>query len=992
MTAPIEAAVANNADQGVFDATRPFGSSWEAWAVQKGWPAFVLPAGRKTPPPSGYTGYHGIVASYADLYAWAEDSPGGNIAIRMPRGVTIDGEEFWVVGIDVDAYVKGGNTKTGDQTLARWEAETGVKFPDTYRITSRGQDNPSGKRLYRVPAGTYLRTAEGDVDLLQFHHRYAVTAPSRNDDSGGTVTRLYDDRTGTEIVHLDDIPQPQDLPELPAALVEYLREKKEAGQARALAEGEQSAFLEALPQGEPCKAMQRKLDAALAATTAGSRHDAMLAAVGGMLRVAEMGHRGVHEALRQAEQAFVAAVAGERRGGADEAAREFSRMVNGERGVALILTRPTAAENKGCKCGTGFGETEIRDAVEANLDDPDMLAILRDMVGDNDKFERIAATVPGYEAPAPQPVTPARTNNRPPLALVPPVTDPATTPKEVTVAAPEVAVAQVPEPRTEVPAARPGPKAKAKDKIQVNTGDYTDEGNAQLLAKMYGDTIAFVPGPELVRTWRDTVWETDGGTHLRHLAGRMTDAMLLEAKMTMAAATQAEAEAEAALEAAEGKEAKEAAKAELARIKKRNGPSKRFMDWVTKSRMEPHLKAAASGVRAVPRLQVKPGVWDANPRLLNVANGTIVLGYDGTITFRDHQREDYITQQAGVAYAPDATCPQFEKFLAESLHNPAVRRVVRAIAGLTLVGDNSDHMLVFLIGKSRSGKTTLAEVMSLLLDNTEDSNLGYVDVFEIALLRPKRESGSNPQLVRLLDKRFAWTSEANDGLTLNADMLKQFSGGDRRNARDNHAKAKEVQSRVGKFTPWILTNSAPEVQGADDALFERIVAIPFPNKRAVEDRIKDLAAKLYEAEGPGILNWALAGLADTIANPEILHRSKLPQECIEAAQDMQEDMNIFQRWLTERTERCDCEDFKGCLPNPDGWADFKQFADDQRETGIKQKSWSTSVADAGHEVKVVSIDGKTTKVRRGIKFNDEAMRERHAREEVKAEQGGGIRI
>ena len=104
------------------------------------------------------------------MYAWAEEEPGGNLALRLPDGV---------IGIDVDAY----DAKTGAATLAEAERRWG-KLPPTYRSTSR-DDGISGIRLYRVPPGTQLQTVIrfpelgiGDIEIVQRHHRYVMCWPS----------------------------------------------------------------------------------------------------------------------------------------------------------------------------------------------------------------------------------------------------------------------------------------------------------------------------------------------------------------------------------------------------------------------------------------------------------------------------------------------------------------------------------------------------------------------------------------------------------------------------------------------------------------------------------------------------------------------------------------------------------------------------------------------------------------------------------------------
>lgn len=339
-----------------FDPAAPFASAWPHYQAQ-GWPCFPLPTGRKTPPPTGVTGYSGRDASYADLWTWSDDRGTGNIGLRMPAAFEADGQKWEAVALDVDHYSKGGHEKRGGDTVAHWEEQAGTPFPPTVRITSRGPGNPSGKRLYRVPAGTRLISAHGDCELIQRHHRYVVASPSRNGDDIGAVVCTFDDRTGLEV---ETFPRPAELPVLPDALIEVLRERAVPGAAATLPPGAAADFIAKFPPGDPCKATRNQLAKARAACHAASRHDAVRNQVLALLRLGHMGHRGVATALERLRGDFVDAVAGSRQGGSKEADREFTKFVTGERGIGLILASPTVSANYGCRCPAEISEAMLR--------------------------------------------------------------------------------------------------------------------------------------------------------------------------------------------------------------------------------------------------------------------------------------------------------------------------------------------------------------------------------------------------------------------------------------------------------------------------------------------------------------------------------------------------------------------------------------------------------------------------------------------------------
>lgn len=133
---------------------------------------WIMPSGN---PQTGSTGYDGV------------DLPRPADAVTLSLGCP-DG----VMAFDVDQYVKDGHEKTGADTLRGLEAELGP-LPPTWKITSRGPDDPGGKLPYRVPPGTVLSEARAgkDVELIQRHHRH-TWAPGTEHPRTKTTVKVYD--------------------------------------------------------------------------------------------------------------------------------------------------------------------------------------------------------------------------------------------------------------------------------------------------------------------------------------------------------------------------------------------------------------------------------------------------------------------------------------------------------------------------------------------------------------------------------------------------------------------------------------------------------------------------------------------------------------------------------------------------------------------------------------------------------------------------------
>lgn len=294
---------------------QPFAQGVRWWRT-RGWPnTLPLPKQKKTYPPNGYTGKTGQDVTDLDAARWERTKPGGNICLRLQRGV---------IGLDVDAYKAEGKASF-DHLLA-----TCGPLPPTWVSTSR-TDGVSGIRLYRVPDDAVLKGAPmPGIEIVQFHHRYVIVTPSIHP-SGDTYRLL-----GPGGERADEPPAPDDLPELPAAWLRELREhERQPGQRR-----EKRHVREDMPR--PVK--EALTDAVLAMGHEGGRHDAARDAVLALVRFARLDYPGADDALEQLRSAFTRAVSD--RSSPKEAEREWDDFVTSAESIVRTVpsTAPTWAD------------------------------------------------------------------------------------------------------------------------------------------------------------------------------------------------------------------------------------------------------------------------------------------------------------------------------------------------------------------------------------------------------------------------------------------------------------------------------------------------------------------------------------------------------------------------------------------------------------------------------------------------------------------------
>jgi putative DNA primase/helicase len=240
--------------------------------------------------------------------------------------------------------------------------------------------------------------------------------------------------------------------------------------------------------------------------------------------------------------------------------------------------------------------------------------------------------------------------------------------------------------------------------------------------------------------------------------------------------------------------------------------------------------------------------FDRDPRLLNVANGTVALS---TGVLREHRRADFITKLIPVAYDPAATCPTFTAFLRRIFANrQALIDYVQRAIGYSLTGLTTEQILWLCWGVGANGKTTLMQAIARLLS-------GYsASLAAETLLAKKGDAGlAMNDLAEVQGARFVIAVESDMGRRLAEALVKAVTGGE-------SVKVKRLYRDVYSITPtfklWIGTNHKPVIRGTDLAIWRRIHLVPFETIIPEAEQDHQLLEKL-EAERPGVLRWAIDG-------------------------------------------------------------------------------------------------------------------------------------
>jgi putative DNA primase/helicase len=450
----------------------------------------------------------------------------------------------------------------------------------------------------------------------------------------------------------------------------------------------------------------------------------------------------------------------------------------------------------------------------------------------------------------------------------------------------------------------------------VETFRCTDVGNAQRLVARHGADMRYVVEAKQFIIWRNGRWEwDDDGEAMRR--------------------------------------AKDAARSIDDEV--RAAPDERrpaLRAWATKSEGHDRLRSMIALAQSEHGVPIHVSELDRDPFLLGVRNGVVNLRSGG---LRVPRREDLITKLAPVEYHPDATCPTFDCFLERILPSASVRAFVQRLAGYMLTGDISEQCFVTAYGTGANGKSTFVEAMHAMLGD-------YAMKTEMATLLHKDQDNVRNDLARLRGARLVSSVEIARSRRLNEQLIKELTGGDRITAR---FLFKEFFEFTPEFKLFIAVNHKPEVHGTDEAIWRRVMLVPFEQYIPPDERDKQLLHKL-RTEMPGVLNWALAGCMEW-------QRGGLqpPEEVIAATQEYREEQDLLSNFLVSWT----VIDAKAKASAGELHRAYVLWCRDNGEQAVKQKTFGMTLRERGLRAVNQRWAGKVQRVYDGIGLLEERQKE-----------------
>lgn len=430
------------------------------------------------------------------------------------------------------------------------------------------------------------------------------------------------------------------------------------------------------------------------------------------------------------------------------------------------------------------------------------------------------------------------------------------------------------------------PPEQYNQDLQLKPSDYSDVGQATVLAREYEGKLRYSPSTDFL-VYNGRFWE-ESKPKAQAVAQELTTRQLEEAETEIKKATD-EMMKNGAWELLASMGPKKAAMAfspEQARSFQKYENATTYRNYAIKRRDSKYITAALK--EAHPMVEIDQRQLDADEFLFNTPSATYDLRI-GLPSAHEHTPADFITKQTTVDPSDDGMDIWQDALETFFCADNELIDYVQEIAGLSAIGKVCVEGLIIAYGEGRNGKSTFWNTLSRVL-GTYSGNMS-ADTLTVGCKRNVK-----PELAEAKGKRIIIAAELEEGMRLNTSNVKQLCSTDEIYAEK---KYKDPFSFVPSHTLVLYTNHLPKVGAIDAGTWRRLIVIPFNAKIEGSSDIKNYADYLFNKAGGAILKWIMTGAKRVIEKDYHIVKPAV----VEAAIQKYKDNND---WLSQFLDEC-CE-------------------------------------------------------------------------------------
>jgi P4 family phage/plasmid primase-like protien len=289
---------------------------------------------------------------------------------------------------------------------------------------------------------------------------------------------------------------------------------------------------------------------------------------------------------------------------------------------------------------------------------------------------------------------------------------------------------------------------------------------------------------------------------------------------------------------------------------------------------------------------------DENRYLIAFKNGILDLGSDELI-FRDGRPDDNISFSTKTEYNPDLTWDhplvcEVMKFFEQIQPNEENREYLLTLSATMLDGSVNGEKFYIFTGSGGNGKGVYVTMMNNALGD-------YSGELPVQILTSKRSKPgeATAETARLKGTRAVFAQEPEEGVPINASVLKQFSGGDEVTARLLFGNPITF---IPQWTIVACCNDLPPLPPMDGGVWRRVRVLNFgsrfvdnpdpndPNQFLRDSSLKEKIPYLTEA-----FIWILVQYYKKYK----IYGISEPRDVTQVTRDYQEELDKFQGFINK---------------------------------------------------------------------------------------------
>lgn len=470
------------------------------------------------------------------------------------------------------------------------------------------------------------------------------------------------------------------------------------------------------------------------------------------------------------------------------------------------------------------------------------------------------------------------------------------------------------------------------DGVTYKPTDYTDLGQATVLAEIYKDRLSYSPSTDFL-VYNGAYWE-ESKTKARKIAQELTDLQMKEAEGQLLTNIKQMKDNGLfdVMSTVSKKKFESLLDDEQKDIYKQFEYANDYRNYVLKRRNSNFITSTLKEASVLVEIDQKQ--LDTDEFLLNTPKGTYDLR---SSIMKPPTPLDFITKQTSVSPSDkgkDIWEDALDTFFCGDIE---LQDYVQQIVGLAAIGKVYVEAIIIAYGVGKNGKSTFWNTIAKVLGS-------YSGNMSADALTTSCKRNIKPEMAELRGKRLVIASETEDGQRLSTSSIKQLCSTDEVYAEK---KYKDPFSFTPSHSLVLYTNHLPKVSENDKGTWRRLIVIPFEAEISSNKDVKNYADYLYDNAGESALQWIIEGAKKVIDNDFKIVKPKKVVDAISAYREQND-------WLKHFIDDCCDIDKSFTEKSGDLFQEYRNYCARTGEYARSTSSFYKALEDAGYERKRVS--------------------------------------